>query len=186
MTDQELAEQRAAAMAEVNGSTAQTTSTTEVTPPVVPQEASPSTPESTPTPETTQVTTPEPTTPSQPEKKEVTKKDLYKALGKKNKEIEELRALVEEKSKDFDSDTLELIEAVSKKNTLEKDFLESEKRERDSFLATLPDDIKTDLVSELEDNPSAWRTVQKFYKPTQSAPVPPPTPKSNISIIGNT
>lgn len=83
MDDNQIAEMRQNALAEMQGATANVTSTNETTEETGEiQESEVST-----TPETPQAIPPEP-------KPETTKKDLYKALGKKDKEIERLNQLI--------------------------------------------------------------------------------------------
>lgn len=86
MDDIQLAEMRKNALAEMQGVTADVTSQNETTEATVEMQESEESTQS----ETEQVTTPD------PEKKETTKKDLYKALGKKDKEIERLKQLISE------------------------------------------------------------------------------------------
>lgn len=68
-----------------------------------------------------------------------------------------------------------MIEAIAEKKALEIQQKQAEEAQRDDFLEKLPEDMRKDLLEEMEISPDSWKTVQKFYKP-QEAPVK----KSNL------
>lgn len=156
---------RAAALAEMSGTNdiaEDTAQNQESEPEVAPPEE-----------ETQQVESPEP----KPEDK--TKK-LYKALGKKDKRIAELEALIAEKSTGYDATSLELINAIARKQALESESESREDAERETFMDTLPQSIRESLEEDLEQNPQAWRIVQKTLSSVEA-----PKPRSKTGITGN-
>lgn len=165
MDDSQLAEMRQNALAEMQGVTANVTSTNETT------EATVETQES----EESTSTETEQATPPEQEKAETTKKDLYKALGKKDKEIERLKQLINDSSDGYSPESLSLIESIAEKKALEMQSKQAEEAQRDAFLDKLPKDMRKDLEEELENSPDAWKTVQKFYKPQEA-----PAKKANL------
>ena len=114
----------------------------------------------------------------QPPKEDKTKK-LYKALGKKDKRIAELEALIAEKSSWYDADSLSLINAIARKQALEHESESKEEQEREAFLWTLPKNVRESIEEDLEQNPQSWRIAQKLYSPAT------PKPKSKLGITGN-
>jgi len=126
--------------------------------------------------ETTQEQSPD----QEPPKEDKTKK-LYKALGKKDKEIEALKNRIAELSNSYDSDSLELIKSIAKQQALESEMESKETQEREAFLETLPQSIRESIEEDLEQNPQAWRIAQKLYSSQEK-----PRPKSKVGITGNT
>lgn len=156
---------RAAALAEISGKSdiaEDTAQNQESDQEVAPQEE-----------ETQQVESPEP-------KQEDKTKKLYKALGKKDKRIAELEALIAEKSTGYDATSLELINAIARKQALESESESREDAERETFMDTLPQSIRESLEEDLEQNPQAWRIVQKTLSSVEA-----PKPRSKTGITGN-
>ena len=115
-------------------------------------------------------------------------KTLYRTLGKKDKEIEELRSLVENNSKTYDKESLELITSIARKEVLEREIAQSADVERADFLKSTT--ITADDLVSVEEIRNAyklpWDAAHRLYKSYDKQDAEPETQKANLSIVGST